>query len=66
MQGGIYSRCKFRSVISPIQKAVYITAFVASRQQIIEFPHGEFTAKTAKIIIADICLSHCINLRIRK
>ena len=49
-----------------IQKAVYVAALVAASKQVVELPHGQVTAKTAKVLIINVGFSHTVYLCISK
>lgn len=62
MQGGVDALCYLRGVVGSIQKAVNVTAFVCTGQEIVESPHIQLSALTAEVFIADVCFRHRVNL----
>lgn len=62
MQGGVDALCYFGCVIRAVKEAVNVAALVRSGQEIVELPHIYVRAIRAKVFIADVGFSHCIDL----
>lgn len=62
MQGGVNALCYFGCVERAVKEAVNVAALVRSGQEIVELPHIYVRAIRAKIRVADIGFSYCIDL----
>ena len=62
MQGGINALCYFGCVERAVKEAVNVAALVCPCKEIVELPHINVRAVRAKVIIADVGFSHCIDL----
>lgn len=62
MQSGVYALCYFGCVERAVKEAINVATLVRSGQKIVELPHIYVRAIRAKIRVADIGFSYCIDL----
>ena len=62
MQSGVNALCHFGCVERAVKEAVNVATLVCSRKEIVEFPHIYVRAIRAKVRVADIGFSYCIDL----
>ena len=62
MQGGVNALCYFGCVKRAVKEAINVATLVCPRKEIVELPHIYVRAIRAKVFIADVGFSHCIDL----
>ena len=62
MQSGVNALCHLGCVERAVKEAVNVAALVCPCKEIVELPHINVRTIRAKVFIADVGFSHCIDL----
>lgn len=62
MHGSVNALCYFGCVERAVKETINVATLVCSGQKIVELPHINVRAVRAKVFIADVSFSHCIDL----